>query len=66
MSARRSRPVNRGASSRRPAVRLMLMALLAMAVAVLGLPAAGASAVTGDTHGTAVLKIGSQICHRIR
>ena len=52
---------NRGARSRRPAVRLLLASLLAMALAILGLPAAGASADTGSTHGTAVLKVGSVI-----
>ena len=62
MNARRSLAVtNRGARSRRPAVRLLLASLLAMALAILGLPAAGASADTGSTHGTAVLKVGS--CH---
>jgi hypothetical protein len=38
-----------------------MTALLAMAVAILGLPAASASADSGTTLGTAVLKIGSQI-----
>ncbi len=51
----------RGARSRRPAVRVLVAAFLAAAVAILGLPATGAHAGTGDTQGTAVLKIGSQI-----
>ena len=48
---------NRCARSRRSARRVFVAALLAMAVAILGLPAAASA----DTLGTAVLKIGSQI-----
>src|SRR4051812_37067773 len=61
MSATRSLPVtNRGARSRRPAVRVVLAMLAAMALLAMGVPA-GATAGTGDTLGTAVLKIGSAI-----
>jgi Bacterial Ig-like domain (group 3) len=53
---------NRGARSRRPAIRILLAAFAAMALAVMGLPAAGASAdATGTVTGTATLGLDSQI-----
>jgi hypothetical protein len=49
------------ASPRRPAVRLLMAALLAMSIVIVGLPAAAASAGSSNTLATVVLKIGSQI-----
>ncbi len=61
MSSLRSLPVmNRGARSRRPAVRTLLAMLVTMMLVAIGIPA-GATAGTGDTLGTAVLKVGSTI-----
>ncbi len=52
---------NRGSRLRRRAVRVLLATSVAMALVALGMPVTGAAANTGDTLGTAVLKVGSSI-----